>query len=209
MSEEETGTGKGAAGEAQIQLSPGGSHLGGPLGGVLHNRLAEAVIHVGRHLPPVGSAGAAPHPRRPPPGPAQPLPPPCALRPPEANKPNRGGGSGGRAYGGGRGGFAGPRGPERGTGAQETRQESEAAGRGLAARGSGDPQSGGSLRALGGRELPFLLFFLAARPGEASRRARLPPGLARHASPDSTRGTVASPPGPGGPELFLGRYERQ
>lgn len=49
--EGEMGTGKGAAGEAQIQPSPGGSHLGGPLGGVLHHRLAEAVIHVGRHLP--------------------------------------------------------------------------------------------------------------------------------------------------------------
>jgi hypothetical protein len=27
------------------------SHLGGPLRGILHHRLAEAVIHVGRHLP--------------------------------------------------------------------------------------------------------------------------------------------------------------
>lgn len=33
------------------------SHLGGPLGGVLHHRLAKAIIHVGRHLPLRGAPG--------------------------------------------------------------------------------------------------------------------------------------------------------
>lgn len=35
-----------------MRPSPDGSHLGGPLRGVLHHRLAEAVIHVGSHLSP-------------------------------------------------------------------------------------------------------------------------------------------------------------
>lgn len=83
-----------------------GSHLGGPFGRVLHHRLAEAVIHVGRHLPP-----------RPGPGPLRALGrllpaqrrrrcrrlrPARSARPPPANQPNRGGGraAGPRARGG-------------------------------------------------------------------------------------------------------------
>lgn len=184
------------------RVSPGGSSRRGsssPLGGSCYPRRTPS--------PPVGPAGAAPHPRLPPPGPAQPLPPPCALRPP-ARPPKlisqtaaAAGPTGGRLR------WA------RRPGARDRRARDPAGERGRA-KGAGGaqlqrPAAPRSLRALGGRELPFLLFFLAARPGEASWRARLPPGLARHASPGSTGGTVASPPGPGGPELFLGRYERQ
>lgn len=46
------GNPEGAAYETQMRPSPDGSHLGGPLRGVLHHRLAEAVIHVGSHLNP-------------------------------------------------------------------------------------------------------------------------------------------------------------
>lgn len=82
--------------EAPIRPSPGGSHLGGPLGGVLHHRLAEAVIHVGRHCPP--RAGPAPlgalvsllPPQR-----SRCLRPARSTRPPKAKKPNRGDGGGG------------------------------------------------------------------------------------------------------------------
>lgn len=48
---------KGAVSRHQPPAASGASHLGGPLGGVLHHRLAEAIIHVGRHLPLRGAPG--------------------------------------------------------------------------------------------------------------------------------------------------------
>lgn len=214
MSEEETGTGKGAAGEAQIQLSPGGSHLGGPLGGVLHNRLAEAVIHVGRHLPPWTRpgllrtlVGLLPAQRSRCLRPVRSARPPA--RPPEANKPNRGGGSGGRAYGGGGWGLCwAPR-----PGARDRRAGDPAGKRGRG-KGAGGVQlqrpavrrvPAGARRP--GTPLPPLLPRRSAGRGFLARPAPSGPGSTR--LPRLHSGTVASPPGPGGPELFLGRYERQ
>lgn len=172
------------------RVSPGRSSPRGsssPLGGSCYPRRTPS--------PPAGPAGAAPHPGRPPPGPAQPLPPPCALRP-----PNRGGGDGARGGAGRRGpgpGSAGDRVGERGRarGAGGAQLPSPAARRVPAARSAAGNDPSSSSSPLGQARLP-------GAPG--SLRA-----LARHAFSGSTWGTVAAPPGPRGPELFLGRYERQ
>lgn len=51
------GSWKGTVCRHQPPAGSRASHLGGPLGGVLHHRLAEAIIHVGRHLPLRGAPG--------------------------------------------------------------------------------------------------------------------------------------------------------
>lgn len=102
-----------------------GSHLGGPFGRVLHHRLAEAVIHVGRHLPP-----------RPGPGPLRALGrllpaqrrrrcrrlrPARSARPPASGQPAKprrrrpGGGAPGAQRGGGREARGSPRRPAAGS----------------------------------------------------------------------------------------------
>lgn len=55
--EECRGTGRAQSADTNPTAGGGASHLGGPLGGVLHHRLAEAIIHVGRHLPLRGAPG--------------------------------------------------------------------------------------------------------------------------------------------------------
>lgn len=85
----------------------------------------------------------------------------------------------------------GDRGRSRGArGAQLPRPAAGRVPAALSAAGN-NPSSSSSSSPLGQTRLP-------GAPG--SLRA-----LARHASSGSTRGTVAAPPGPRGPELFLGR----
>lgn len=181
--------------------SPRGSSS--PLGGSCYPRRKPSL--------PAARAGAAPHPGRPPPSPAQPLPPPCALRPPgrppAANKPNRGGG--GARRGAARRG-PGPRSAGRARRRPGGRARPREGRRRRAAPESRRPEGRcGSIGGrIGGREVPFLLF-LAAGPGKASWRARLPPGPGWTRLPGSVGGTVAAPPGPGEPELFLGRCGRR
>lgn len=57
LAKECRGTGRAQSADTNPTAGGGVSHLGGPLGGVLHHRLAEAIIHVGRHLPLRGAPG--------------------------------------------------------------------------------------------------------------------------------------------------------
>lgn len=178
------------------------SHLGGPLRGVLHHRLAEAVIHVGSHLNP----RAGPEPLRTPVGlvPAQRS--GCLHPARSARLPARLGLISQTAAAAAE--LAGPvRGQLGGPLVRSAGQARRKPG-GRARPREGRRRPRGSLRRdQSGTPLPPPLLprrwaghgFLA--PGS------LPAGL--DTPPRLLSGTAAAPPGPCGPELFLGRYGRQ
>lgn len=184
--------GQGRRGQVQGRRRRG-SHLRGPLRGVLHHGLAEAVIHVGRHLPPPAGPGPGPGP-----GPLRTL---AGLLPAQrsrrlrpARSARRPGPIGQTRGGAGpaAGGSAGPCVPERGTGAK---------GAGCALPRTPRPRSVPAARSPGTPPPPPPP--LPRRSAcEASRRARLPPGPGSARLPGSSRGTLAAPPGPAGPSYF-------